>query len=77
MSLRTLKSLVMFMPFNAVIFGLMASVILLSPALSAHAAWLLPAVLALSLTAAPLVWFVIPQIHAAYTRAVGGRAPAA
>ncbi len=77
MSLRTLKSLVMFMPFNAVIFGLMASVILLSPALSAHAEWLLPTALVLSLTAAPLVWFVIPQLHAAWRRAAGERPSAA
>lgn len=66
MRLRTLMSILLFMPFNAIIFGLLASVILMIPALNAQAMWLLPAAVAVSLVAAPLAWLAAPRLRARY-----------
>jgi hypothetical protein len=59
---------------NAVLFGAGIVPVLAVPALSAHAAILIPAVVVASLVlAAPLAWLLAPRLRARYWRRRDGR----
>lgn len=73
MRTRTLLTMLLFLQFNALIFGTLAVIVLTVPALNAHAAALLPAAAAFSLLAAPLAWIFAPRLRARYWRRRGER----
>ena len=52
---------------NAMLFGFGVIAILTVPALNAHAALLIPALVAVSVLAAPAIgWFIAPRLRARY-----------
>jgi hypothetical protein len=61
---------------NAVLFGAGVITVLTVPALSANAAWWIPAVVVASFVlAAPIAWFIAPRLRARYWRARAAQQP--
>lgn len=64
MRTRTFISGLVFLPTNAVLFGIGALLVLTIPALRAHAVALIPVVVVLSFAiAAPLAWYIAPRLR--------------
>lgn len=62
---RLLVALLVYLPTNAVLFGVGAVTILLVPDLNARAATLFPVVVAASfIVAAPIAWIIAPRLQA-------------
>ena len=69
MSTRFQIALLIFMMANAVAFGIGIVLVLMIPALMAHAFEAVPAVVAASLVvSAPAAWFIAPTLRARYQR---------
>lgn len=69
MSTRTYIAALISMMVNAVIFGAGAIAVLSIPALSAHAAYLLPAVVLFSFLTAPFIaWAMAPMLRSRWQR---------
>ena len=65
MRTRTFITGLVSLPINAVLFGLGAIVVLSIPALSAHAVYLLPAIIIASVAlTVPLAWKLAPALRA-------------
>ncbi|MCC6918601.1 MAG: hypothetical protein IT548_05320 [Alphaproteobacteria bacterium] len=78
MSTRSYISGLLGLMVNALIFGTGVVVILAVPALNAHAAILIPALVLLAFVATPIVsWYIAPRVRARYWRARGMRPRAA
>lgn len=74
--IRTQLAALIFTMTNAVLFGAGLITVLTVPALSAHAFFWIPAVVAASfLFAAPLAWFLAPRLRARYWRHRAAIAP--
>lgn len=74
--IRTQLAALIFTMTNAVVFGAGIITVLTVPALSAHAFFWIPAVVAASvLVAAPLSWFLAPRLRARYWRHRQATAP--
>ena len=64
MRTRTFISGLVFLPANAVLFGIGALLVLSIPGLRAHATTLIPVVVVLSFViAAPLAWYIAPKLR--------------
>jgi hypothetical protein len=69
MQARTMITVLVSMMVAGVLFGAGATAILSIESLSQHASVLLPAVVILSLLAAPVIsWLIAPTMRAAYSR---------
>lgn len=69
MSVRFQIAVMVGLMINAIIFGIGAVTVLSVPALSAHAAYLLPAVVICAFVITPLIaWMIAPRLRLRYWR---------
>ncbi|MGP9820809.1 hypothetical protein ACTZWW_12405 [Salinarimonas sp. NSM] len=74
---RSIVALLVYLPTNAVLFGIGAVTILVVPALNARADVLIPIVVAASFVlAAPIAWMLAPRLQARSFRRWGDPADA-
>ena len=72
MKVRTQIAIAVGLMVNAVLFGVGAVVVLTIPALTAHAMYLLPAVIVLALVLTPpIAWMIAPRLRLRYYRGHG------
>lgn len=77
-STRSRIALLIYGVVNAVLFGVGAVAVLSVPALAEQAAYLIPALVALSLLLSiPLAWWIAPRLRARFARRQAARAAAA
>lgn len=69
MSIRSSIAVLISMMANAVYFGIGTIIVLATPSLAANAAYLLPAVIAISFIAGPITgWVIAPMLRARWQR---------
>jgi hypothetical protein len=77
-STRSRIALLIYGVVNAVLFGIGVVAVLSVPAWAAQAAYLIPAVVVLSLVlSAPLAWWIAPRLRARFARRQAAREAAA